>query len=1063
MRLLRRVLCTVLSLSLTVAFCPFALAAEETEQQDPVAEQQLPEEADATQDLEQAPEESSPADEEAAQAQSAEEPTESELAEVGETATIADGLYYIALAENTQLLLDVQGGATTDANIQLHTANYSAAEKFWVTTDEQTNTTTITCLKSNLSVAQDGSNVAQAANPDDGAASWQVTSTETGYFFTNAASGLQMGASAATSGSNVECSKGGSAFTLTSAVANRLLDDGEYILSSNLSNTMVADIASGSTESGANVQLYNSNMTEAQRFTFTYDEQTGFYEIVNTKSGLALDVAGGNCASGTNVQQYRRNNTLAQRWIIAEGDGGIVFLSAIHPGFALDVYGGGTANKTNIQLYTAHYDVSQRWRAISTNVSVEPGAELQEDTWYEFECAKDSAYVFDIASGSSASDANVQLYKRNGTVAQLFKFEKDGDYYRILTGAGNKSLEVTDGNLVPRTNVCQSTIVQGAERQLWSARANDDGSYTFVNVATGTVLDLCGGTPSVKANIHAYIDNGTAAQKWFLRERTQMINEGYVTIASTLNSNMVLDVASGSTASGGNVQLYKSNATYSQKWYCQLVEGFDNVYTFRSLTSGLYLTSKDGNVEQGELATGGSCYFTAVSLNSGSLVLQNLASGDCIDVAGGSTDSKTNIQMHASNGTDAQRFTISSVLPLASGCYNICSYSDNNGVLDIANASTAENANVQIVANNNGKAQKFNIVSNSDGTYTIISVLSKKALDVAGGSAVSGTNVRVHTANGTAAQKWTLKLTGAKAFALVSALDPNLVLNVTGGGIYIGVNIDVATANGSKTQSWVFKETKDTVTLSEVCSLISNTYGSGLQVINGSYNFNSVAGFNLINATNAITNAGKSLGYVMIDLQTGEGISFNSDTQIYSASCIKGPYVAAINRYCQANVSASVRSTMSATIGWSSNEGYASLFSQFGTFPINMLHKDVGGVSYSSNYMYSYFSAKDLAKMWVGIYDYFFENTNSNSAWCASLYTDPYLSYIRSALKGRWTTYSKAGWINSSAYYTARNDGGIVMANGHPYIIAIMSTAYGMDGRLETLVRALDDVHTSMI
>lgn len=45
-------------------------------------------------------------------------------------------------------------------------------------------------------------------------------------------------------------------------------------------------------------------MTQAQRFAFSYDDETGFYTITNVGSSKVLDAAGGSASNGTAVQQY---------------------------------------------------------------------------------------------------------------------------------------------------------------------------------------------------------------------------------------------------------------------------------------------------------------------------------------------------------------------------------------------------------------------------------------------------------------------------------------------------------------------------------------------------------------------------------------------------------------------------------------------------------------------------------------------------------------------------------------------------------------------------------------
>lgn len=223
----------------------------------------------------------------------------------------------------------------------------------------------------------------------------------------------------------------------------------------------------------------------------------------------------------------------------------------------------------------------------------------------------------------------------------------------------------------------------------------------------------------------------------------------------------------------------------------------------------------------------------------------------------------------------------------------------------------------------------------------------------------------------------------------------------------------------------------------------------------------SASGKRLRRAISAVESGGRSVGFVMVDLRSGATVSYNANRSYYSASSIKGPYVAAICQYVPAAVNG-VRGTMQQTIAVSSNEGYSALRSRFGAYPMAALQKSVGGCGFPSGRNYSYMTPKDLAKLWVGCYDYFYVHGNQHSAWARNLYTNPLLSYIHGSLGGRYTTHTKPGWIAEGSYYLARNDAGIVMAGDRPYVLAVMSTAYGKDPQLSELVSAIDGVHSAM-
>lgn len=66
-----------------------------------------------------------------------------------------------------------------------------------------------------------------------------------------------------------------------------------------------------STNSGANVQLFNSNNTAAQKFSIK-SVGDGYYKIQCEATGKVLDVSDGSMASNANVQQFSWNGSAAQ-------------------------------------------------------------------------------------------------------------------------------------------------------------------------------------------------------------------------------------------------------------------------------------------------------------------------------------------------------------------------------------------------------------------------------------------------------------------------------------------------------------------------------------------------------------------------------------------------------------------------------------------------------------------------------------------------------------------------------------------------------------------------------
>ena len=235
---------------------------------------------------------------------------------------------------------------------------------------------------------------------------------------------------------------------------------------------------------------------------------------------------------------------------------------------------------------------------------------------------------------------------------------------------------------------------------------------------------------------------------------------------------------------------------------------------------------------------------------------------------------------------------------------------------------------------------------------------------------------------------------------------------------------------------------------------------SSLQVFNSGsfvspYSLNSIQ-----KAVNNFSSQGYNVGFVLVDLNTGQGICYNSNQNFYCASTIKGPYVVCLNETIP-SASATWGITMRQTIAISSNEGYAALRSSFGSAQFRQWLDEAGCTAVDAYRNYPGLTPKELTQMWIKCYDYF-TSGKENSQWCAQLFTNTLQSSILNTFRGKYTTYSKAGWIASGSYMTVQNDAGIVMKPGHPYAVTIMSSAYGRLDLLSDLVIALDNAHSEM-
>lgn len=729
--------------------------------------------------------------------------------------TIDDGIYSVIAKSDPSKAL-ASSGSSDGSNVQLSDADGSSSAQRFRFELGADGFYTVTNLRSGkvLDVADGsvlpGSNVQQWSGWGGDAQKWAVRDNGDGsYSLICKANGLALDLNGTASGSNAQAwtlsSDRAQSFSLEPAAGQRTVADGTYVVSTGLDRGKVLDIAGGSTSDSARVQIYESNMTNAQAFRFSFDEQTGYYEIVNVGSGKSLDAAGGSSADGTRVQQYSSNGTMAQRWsVVADGDGYRV-CSALDGSKALDVKWASSANGTDVQLYGANGSAAQRFYLTSTeHEPVLPCDNLGLDGWYEIVPSGSGDLCVDISGASKADGAQVQLYNRNQTLAQLFKFEYSDGFYRLVSMNSGKVIGLKSGSVVSGTPAVQASK-QEAGSQQFSVKVNSDGTYTFTCVADALSLSC----PSLEPGASIVGREADSEHRSFkLEKRDYVLPEGLVSISSSLDADKVLDVADASESDGANVQLYSSNGTFAQKWMCMHVDGKANVYRFESLCSGKSLAECDSNVCVASSNTSAkSQMWLLAGISSGAYSFVNLESGKSLDVHFASTSNGTNIQTYEYNGSKAQQFYLQSVSSVAGGTYVIHSKANHGQVLDVKFASTESGANVWSYESNNSGAQKWNVISNGDGTYRIENAPSKKVLDVSNGSAVEDNNVQQYAWNGSAAQKWCITYGNSGGFYFESALNRAFVLSLDGASPANGINYVLKAKDSSAAQLFSFEKT----------------------------------------------------------------------------------------------------------------------------------------------------------------------------------------------------------------------------------------------------------------
>ena len=466
----------------------------------------------------------------------------------------------------------------------------------------------------------------------------------------------------------------GATLTAPSAVAA-----GEYYIKSALADDLVLDVWAASRNDGANVQLWNSNLSGAQKWRVSYDSE-GLATITNVASGKVLDAQWGSSRPGTNVAQWGGNGSRAQKWKIVTGDKGrITIVSALDSSIVLDISGARRSAGANVQLWTANGSDAQSFAFIPTKPSV--SAEGQADIAPGYYSISSGVGDFKYLSTGYSLDNGVKVrlagpYDEDNT---MWKISRDADgYYHLENVWSGKSLDSTGGTPIPGRQLQLWTTDLNNPNQKWVITSVTGGAYMLRNVGTGLVVDLSAGIAQNGRAIDGYLANGTTAQQWRLDKLNDpisrfddaadatrgLVEDGIYEIEPIAAPGKRLDVQWASQDAGARVWLYSANGSSAQKWR----------------------VSHDAQ---------------------GYVILTNVGSGKVLDVYGASKAFGTKVTQQPANGTHAQKWM---VVETDNGDLAIASAVAPLLFLDLEGGRNADGTPLQTYGYNGSKAQRFRFI-----------------------------------------------------------------------------------------------------------------------------------------------------------------------------------------------------------------------------------------------------------------------------------------------------------------------------------------------------------------
>lgn len=234
--------------------------------------------------------------------------------------------------------------------------------------------------------------------------------------------------------------------------------------------------------------------------------------------------------------------------------------------------------------------------------------------------------------------------------------------------------------------------------------------YYIINQNSGLAVDIPNGKLDEGTNIQQWEHNGNWAQQW----RLISVDDNYFRIVSVGDESMCIALAQSSSADGVNIELQKYNGTDNQLFRlkkCGMYYGIVSKCSNDTAGFDVYEWSKEngGNINQWNYWEGGcqlwrfSPAYPAVS--DGCYMVRNIDSGLYMSDNNGSI---------VQTGASSQGSTNSMIWTVTNSQDGTCTIKNVYG-----KSLTANGSSLSLSEYSGSSGQRFNIISNKDGSYSI--------------------------------------------------------------------------------------------------------------------------------------------------------------------------------------------------------------------------------------------------------------------------------------------------------------------------------------------------------
>ena len=363
---------------------------------------------------------------------------------------------------------------------------------------------------------------------------------------------------------------------------------GTYVIGAQQNAFQVLSIDGGSTAVGAELETYEANGSDEQKFNIQYhSDDNGYYTIQNVKSGLYLETANSSSFFQSRIRQNVWTGEENQKWAIikypinvSEHKDSTYYIMNKAAFFVMDCKTWSIANNNPVQLYTWHSDyatntTNQNQGFVFFREADNP--ELEEGALFRIGSNTNdtSTFLTNVENNAELQGSGTELRIASGSSG-----------YKIVDNETGKVLTLENGSTAADADLVFATDINALYQQ-WQIKHNGDGTVRFISAATGSCMDCYSGLFTAGTNIWTYTPNGTAAQRFRIEPITDRVDESLEYEVTMLRSTSNVAVLCASAA--GPVAVPYTNGDVLYPFTFEYVEDV-GLYVIRDKASGQVLT-----------------------------------------------------------------------------------------------------------------------------------------------------------------------------------------------------------------------------------------------------------------------------------------------------------------------------------------------------------------------------------------------------------------------------------------------------------------------------------------